>query len=218
MPRAVLFDLDDTLIDSTVSYVQTMWVTCDALGLPRPSEAALHEAFVTWQDHVEAIFPDYPFADFAARYRRFAQEIPYRAIPGALEALEALSDRPLAVVTNRGIELCALRMRQAGIPAAAFAFIHTLEDLPAAKPDPRALAPALAKLAVDRPEEVIYVGDRPDDARAARGAGVGFVAVLTGTNGPACFEQVGVHPSRVLSSVGCLPTFLRETRAEMKSR
>jgi len=221
MPRAVLFDLDDTLIDSTVGYVQTMWCTCDALGLPRPGSEVLHEAFVTWQDHVEAIFPEVPFADFAARYRRFAQEIPYRAIPGALETLELLSDRPLGVVTNRGIDLCGLRMRQAEIPAESFAFIHTLEDLPAAKPDPRALEPALHLLGVEHPAEVIYVGDRPDDARAARAAGVGFVGVLTGNSSPAHFAEVGVGASRILSSVRDLPNFLSDRGGageEMNSR
>jgi phosphoglycolate phosphatase len=101
-------------------------------------------------------------------------------------------------------------MWQAGIPQEAFDFIHTLEDIPAAKPDPRALGPALEKLAPLVREEVVYVGDRPDDARAARGAGVGFVGVLTGTNGPACFERAGVERHALLDSVRGLPCFLRK--------
>jgi len=208
MTRAVLFDLDDTLIDSSVGYVRTMWRTCDALGLPRPPECQIREVFPTWQEHVERLLPGLPFEVFAARYRSFVEEIPYRAIPGAVATLEALANRRLGVVTNRSRELCRLRMAQAEIPEEAFEFILTVEDLPEAKPSPRAFAPVLPRLAPVSRYDMVYVGDRCDDARAARGAGIAFVGVLTGSEGPEQFESAGVARSRLLQSVCSLPAFL----------
>jgi len=209
MPRAVLFDLDDTLINSSVGYVRTMWRTCDVLGLPRPSEASLRWVFPTWEAHVEALFPEVSFEQFSRSYEQFVEEIPYLAIPGAVEALAALGNRRLAVVTNRGRGLCRLRMEQAGIPEDAFEFILTVEDLPAAKPHPRALEPALQRLDGVLARDVVYVGDRSDDGRAALGAGVGFVGVLTGGEEPESFERIGVERSRILQSVCSLPAFFR---------
>jgi len=216
MARAVLFDLDDTLIDSSVGYVRTMWRTCDALGLPRPLESQIREVFPSWQAHVERLLPGFPFEVFAARYRSFVEEIPYRAIPGAVATLEALANRRLGVVTNRGRDLCRLRMEQAGIPEDAFEFILTVEDLPEAKPSPRAFAPALPRLAPVAPRDMVYVGDRCDDARAARGAGISFIGVLTGSDGPEQFESAGIARSRLLQSVCSLPAFLDRGAAALR--
>lgn len=212
MVRAVLFDLDDTLIDSTRNYVKTMWRTCDELGLPRPAEARLKAGFVTWRDHVEAIFPDVAFEAFATQYRIHAHEIPYPAIPGALDVLEELAHCQLGIVTNRDKGLCGLRMSQAGIDASHFDFIHTVEDLPAAKPHPQALEPAISRVAPLAREEILYVGDRGDDARVAQSAGVGFVAVLTGVMGADAFVALGVSQACILDSVSELPSYLRRTR------
>ncbi len=210
MIRAVLFDLDDTLIDSTRNYVKTIWRTCDSLGLPRPVEKLLHEPFVTWQDHVEAIFPGVAFEEFSTQYRQHAHEIPYLAIPGALESLDALADYLLGVVTNRGKSLCGLRMSQAGIAPERFDFILTLEDLPGAKPHPQALEPAVERVAPLPRNEILYVGDRPEDAQVAQSAGVRFVAVLTGVIGPEPFGALGVPRADILDSVSALPCYLRK--------
>ncbi len=210
MIRAVLFDLDDTLIESTSNYVKTMWRTCDNLGLPRPPEKLLQQGFVTWRDHVEAIFPEIVFEVFAKQYRKHAHEIPYLAIPGALETLDALADRRLGVVTNRGKDLCGLRMSQAGIDPERFDFILTLEDLPGAKPHPQALEPAVERVAPLPRHEILYVGDRLEDARVAQSAGIGFVGVLTGVVGPEPFEALGIPRSDILDTVCGLPCYLRK--------
>jgi HAD superfamily hydrolase (TIGR01549 family) len=212
MVRAVLFDLDDTLIDSTRNYVKTIWRTCDELGLPRPAEALLKAGFVTWRDHVEAIFPEVVFETFASQYRIHAHEIPYPAIPGALDVLEELAHRQLGIVTNRDKGLCGLRMSQAGIDVSHFDFIHTVEDLPGAKPHPQALEPAVLQVAPLARDEILYVGDRPEDARVAQSAGIGFVAVLTGVMEAEAFAALGVSEACILDSVRELPNYLRNTR------
>lgn len=56
------------------------------------------------------------------------------------------------------------------------------------KPDPEGLLLALARLGV-KPEEAWYIGDTLIDAKAAEGAGVEFIGVLTGTTTKAEFQQ-----------------------------
>lgn len=212
MARAVLFDLDDTLIASTPAFFATLRRTAAALGLPEPDAEALSVEFPSWPERVAHLFPGVAFERFDAHYRRLVEEIPFEPIRGAAEALRRLRPRPLGIVTNRARALCGLRMRQGGVPEDLFEFVLTLEDLPAAKPDPGALAPALVRLRERdpglAPEEVLYVGDRVLDARAAAGAGVGFVAVLTGVETAAAFRAAGVPEARILASVAELPELL----------
>lgn len=212
MTRAVLFDLDDTLIASTRSFFATLRRTAVELGLPEPGPADLAVELPSWPERVAHLFPGIAFERVDAHYRGLVEVIPFEPIRGAAEALRSLRPRPLGIVTNRVRTLCGLRMRQGGVPEDLFEFVLTLEDLPAAKPHPEALAPALARLERTLPElapaDVLYVGDRVLDAEAAAGVGVGFVAVLTGVETAAAFRAAGVTPDRILPSVAELPALL----------
>lgn len=213
MPRAVVFDLDDTLIASTPGYLATMRRTAAELGLAEPDVQASLRPFSSWREAVEALFPDVSFVKFSQHYQTLVKEIPYRAVDGAVEALEALRhNRLLGIVTNRERRLCALRMEQAGISAQLFDFIFTAEDLPAAKPHPRSLEPAFKALnghgRTIQAQDVIYVGDRVQDGQAAQGAGSVFVGVLTGVDTASDFSDAGFARDTILSSVRELPTYL----------
>lgn len=213
MPRAVVFDLDDTLIASTPGYLATMRRTAAELGLAEPDTQGLLRPFSSWREAVETLVPDVSFVKFAQHYQTLVKEIPYRAVDGAVGALEALRhNRPLGIVTNRERRLCALRMEQAGISAQLFDFIFTAEDLPAIKPHPRSLEPAFKALnghgRTIQAQDVIYVGDRVQDGQAAQGAGSVFVGVLTGVDTANDFSEAGFTRDTILSSVRELPTYL----------
>jgi len=66
------------------------------------------------------------------------------------------------------------------------------EDVARAKPAPDALHAALSRLDVGA-DRALYVGDHPVDAEAAAGAGVPFVAVLTGPSRRDEFGAYAVH-------------------------
>jgi phosphoglycolate phosphatase len=210
--RAVLFDLDDTLIASTPAFFATLRRTARELGLAEPDDERLRVEHTSWEERIASLFPGTSVEGFDAHYHGLVEQIPFEAIPGAVAALHALRPLPLGIVTNRGRRLCDLRMQQGGVPATMFEFVLTVEDLPAPKPDPAALVPALERLAERlpglAPEEVCYVGDRVLDAQAAAGAGVAFVAVLTGTESAASFAACGVPRERMLPSVVELPRLL----------
>jgi putative hydrolase of the HAD superfamily len=103
----------------------------------------------------------------------FMASIRFDAIPGALEALEALRRRglALAVVSNWDIGL-AEHLERIGAEH-LFSAVVTSAEAGAAKPDPAAFGLALARLGVE-PERALHVGDEPEDEQGASGAGMLF--------------------------------------------
>jgi phosphoglycolate phosphatase len=114
------------------------------------------------------------------------------------DTLVALKARglKLAVVTNKADRPTAKLI--AALDLASFFDAVVGGDVPFRKPDPRHVLAGLAALGV-RPPEAAFVGDSPNDAKAARAAGVRFLAVPYGyAHGPV--EALGAD--RTLGSFG----------------
>ncbi|MCX4245025.1 HAD family hydrolase [Paraliomyxa miuraensis] len=210
MPRDLIFDLDDTLIESFPSYVQLHTRIAVELGWRIPSRHELVEYGPTWQATLVRMWPDHDLAPFMARYDQLADDLPYRSVPGAVAALHRLraQGHRLWVVTKRERLRLAQRLRQAELPIALFEGVFCNEDVPEPKPSPRCFEP-IADALGRAPSRPVYVGDRDDDRMAAQSAGIEFVAVCTGPERSMGFPYE--HPvSHVLPSVTSLPAWLRE--------
>jgi phosphoglycolate phosphatase-like HAD superfamily hydrolase len=57
--------------------------------------------------------------------------------------------------------------------------------------------------------QILAIGDHPDDYLAAHGAGIKFVGVLTGIYDRDDFSQHGLSPEEVIESVASLPEYLK---------
>ncbi|MDH5833212.1 phosphoglycolate phosphatase [Luteimonas kalidii] len=189
VPRAMLFDLDGTLVDSAHGIAWAVNQTLAELGHPAADEPLvrtwigegarflLHRAL----RHAGADLPDGEGFDrvFALLMRHYATSLPRqaRAYPGADAALRGLRERGIAVAlcTNkpqRFIDplLDALDWR------ALFDGIVGGDTLPECKPSALPLL-HLAR-AFDVPVEAcLLVGDSHTDAAAARAAGMPLVLV-----------------------------------------
>jgi phosphoglycolate phosphatase-like HAD superfamily hydrolase len=218
----LIFDLDDTLIESFPEYVRLHQRIAGDLGWQIPSASELVHYGPTWEDTLARLWPNTTLDPFLERYEAVAHEHPYRAITGVPEALGQLRERghSLWIVTKRSRTRLVQRMDQAGLARELFAGIFALEDQPIAKPHPRCFEPvwdALGPAASIR-EQAIYVGDREDDHIAAREAGLGFVGVRTGpehhTRSPNQADSWldALPDEHVLDSAADLPTWL-EARA-----
>lgn len=183
--RAVLYDFDGTLADTTElimrSYRHTMGVHLGEV----PPDAAWMTGFGTPLETQIRRFArtDEEYAAMLNTYRNF-QSLEYsalvRAFPGALEVVSTLAQRgvSLAIVTSRhrestirGIELCGL--------VDLFPEIVTPEDVTHAKPHPEPVLCALERLGVQA-DEALFVGDSPHDMAAGRAAGTFTAAALWG--------------------------------------
>lgn len=99
------------------------------------------------------------------------------ALPGALEALQAVGERA-AIVTSAGRELLTRRLQAAGIPLPRI--VVTAEDTDRGKPAPDPYLHAARRLGVE-PADCLVVEDAPAGIRSGRAAGAATMAVMTST-------------------------------------
>jgi 2-phosphoglycolate phosphatase len=188
-PAAVVFDLDGTLIDSRGDIVASVNHALVATGRrPLPGQSivrhvgdgarALCARVAELPESSEEVEPI--VTEFIAYYRRHPIDFT-RWMPGAQEALEALSDMgdmSLGICTNKprvttDAVLSALGIRN------RFRAVVAGGDVPDRKPAPGPLLYA-AKLLGQPPERLVMVGDGPQDIECARRTGARAVAVEGG--------------------------------------
>jgi phosphoglycolate phosphatase len=195
---AVIFDFDFTLADSSAGATECANYALRGLGLPEADAATIHTTIgLSLHAGFEALtgLADPPLAErFASLFVEHADRVVadrtvvYDYVPDVLTALRR-REVPLGIVSTK------FRYRIEHILAREklvehFGVIVGGEDVARHKPDPEALLLALDRMGC-RADDAIYVGDHPVDARAARAAGVRFIATLTGTSGPEAFAGTG---------------------------
>jgi phosphoglycolate phosphatase len=205
----VIFDLDDTLIESFPTYARLHQKVAAEMGLPVPSREDLVTYGATWEETLAALWPGADLAAFIRRYDEIANDHPYPAIAGAPAALATLraAGHSLWIVTKRSRRRLYDRLGQAQIPVALFDGIFPAEDQPRTKPSPECFTPVWAALG-ERPAASVYVGDRHEDRHAAEAAGIGFYAVLTGPEVSRGFPG-DLPADSIMASVAELPTRLK---------
>ena len=186
--RAVLFDLDGTLIDSAPD----LGVAADKMrvdrGLPslpleryRPMAGAgargmLGVAFGITPEH-----PDYAALreEFFVNYENCMTERTY-VFQGIAELITQLLGQGLAwgVVTNKSMRFTQPLTQRMSLFATASAVVAG-DSTPHAKPHPAPLLEAARQLRLE-PARCIYVGDDERDVAAGLAAGMGTVAATYG--------------------------------------
>jgi len=206
--RDLIFDLDDTLIESFPCYVRLHRQIAAELGWRVPTRDDLVEYGPTWPATLARLWPTHDIDAFIHRYGELADQHPYPAVPGVRDALDELrgAGHRLWVVTKRDRLRLDQRLEEADLHAMLFEGIYCNDEVPEPKPSPRCFEPITTALG-RAPTRPIYVGDRDDDRIAAQAAGIEFVAVCTGPEHALGFPHG--HPStHVLPSVVELPEWL----------
>jgi sugar-phosphatase len=200
---AVLFDLDGVLVESreATERVWLDWAHANGIGEDE-LRSAMHG--VRSVEVVRALRPELDaVAESEAIERRQAEDVAgLRAIPGAAEALRALKEERVAVVTSATRELAAARLGAVGIELPAV--VVYAGDVSRGKPDPEGYLTAARRLGVD-PAEALVVEDSPPGIEAGRAAGAATVAV-TSTHAAGEVAAADV----VISSMEVLPGVLRD--------
>jgi phosphoglycolate phosphatase len=192
-PRALLLDLDRTLVDieSHVDYCAALADLHERFTLPKgratPDTTGWGRCTIDVIRFLVALAgsPEYAAASGLVAEYELAGAAHAQPMPGLVEFLEAIAGVPRAVVTLCGPEATALVLAEQGI--AADAVVPRRPDL-RPKPYPDQAEAALAALGVAR-DEAVVIGDSAWDLEMARAAGVPFIGV---TNGRETAEFAGV--------------------------
>lgn len=205
-PRAIIFDLDGTLVDTVGTRVDAWMAVFPRFGIePHPeylaplmgSDGKYLARMVAAEYGVDLRPGDDAEIDLQAGAEFRVLNANPRVLPAVVETLEGLTDRgmPWAVATS-------------SLPADARASVQALglrslplvcdgSDVEHAKPAPDLLLKAARLLEVD-PGGTWYIGDSRWDMVAARAAGMRAIAVLTGATTAEALAAAGadvIYPS-----------------------
>lgn len=180
MIKAVVFDLDGTLLDTIPDIAAALNCALERCGLPtHPVRACEQFVGSGIREAVSRALPqDCPeevrervLAAYLERYPGHCMEqtAPY---PGVRELLDGLVRRGLALgVLSNKTQAPAQRIVRHYFPDIPFRCVLGRVDSRPLKPDPAAAAPVLEALALP-PAEIAYVGDSGTDMAFALAAGM----------------------------------------------
>ncbi|VVB54433.1 Phosphoglycolate phosphatase [uncultured archaeon] len=207
MVKAVLFDVDGTLIDSIQPIYLKFASTAKEMGLRVPSfEEFRSHVGRPWDEILLRLWPDFDPDDFTRVYRRTPEVV--LPFPNLEEVFTSLSGRyRLGILTSRGKKSMLEHMKHGGIDVGIFEVVLSKDDLRKTKPDPEALRHGAEEFGLPV-SEVLYVGDALIDARCAKAAGMPFVAVESGGTPAEEFRKEGFVD--VIKSVAELSKFIEK--------
>jgi phosphoglycolate phosphatase len=184
--RALIFDLDGTLIDSKQDLIRSVNAMLVAMGheklhqdtisryighgAPKLVARALGNG-TSEQERQHAL------KFFLAHYEEHKLDST-RPYPGVAEALEELRELPMAVLTNKPVRVSRRILEGLGL-AKYFRAVYGGNSFETKKPDPLGAKKILEEFGA-RAEEALMVGDSEVDVQTARNAGVLAAAVNYG--------------------------------------
>ena len=200
MYKAVLFDMDGTVLDTVGDLTDAINVSLEKFGFPARSQEEVKSFLGKGPAHfVNCAVPE--GTDAATKQQVLAFYEPYydshcqiktAPYPGIMELLHCLKNRgiQLAVISNKQEPAVkALAARHFGDLLALA--VGTSDSIPC-KPNPAAVLSAMGELGVEK-SETLYVGDMDVDLNTARNAGIDCVGVAWGFLGRKKLEALGAE-------------------------
>ncbi|HVK88807.1 MAG TPA: HAD-IA family hydrolase [Kofleriaceae bacterium] len=204
--RALIFDLDGTLVDSLEDIALHLNAMLVARGLAPRSRTEIAEwvGYGAEQLVVRAMPHPEQVAEALAELRAYYRARPVvhtRVYAGLASVLDAIAaGRKLAVLSNKPHDL-TVAVVDALLARWPFAVVAGQRAGRPHKPDPAALLDVAAELAIE-PSACVMIGDSEVDVATARAAGVPSIAV-----------SWGLRPQQILVAAG--PDHLVHAPAEL---
>jgi len=210
--KAILFDLDGTLIDSVTDLANSVNHTLAILALPLHTTEEIR-GFVgdgvqklikrsLGQTHTEKF--DEAFGIFMDHYGQHCTDNTV-LYPGVAETLPGLAEKySLGVLTNKSVKFSLKILAALGVRA-YFKEVLGGDSLPTKKPDPEGIFFLADKWDLDPVREMLMVGDHATDIEVGHRAGCQTVFIEGGIG-----RKRGLTPDMVIRSMTELPDLLEK--------
>ena len=186
--RAVLFDMDGTLLDTAPDFIAVAQAMRIARGLDRVPDQQVRDvvsggarAMVLSAFDVDPLSDEFEILrlEFLERYQRHCA-VESKLYEGMAELLSEIEQADLiwGVVTNKPVRFAEPIMQQLGL-ASRSAVLVCPDHVSQSKPDPEPMLLACSQLDLD-PATVLFVGDDLRDIESGRAAGSRTAAVRYG--------------------------------------
>lgn len=187
--KAVLFDLDGTLIDTAPDFIRIINLLCADAGIEAPSNALIRaQVSEGARAMVKLVRPDLDLnsEDLLLLRQRFLQiyaeniAVDTCLFPDMDALLKQLEQHDIAwgIVTNKPRGLSELLLAALDLTARC-AVLVCPDDVTHTKPHPEPMYLAAQQLGI-APEHIVYVGDHPRDIDAGRAAGMPTILAAYG--------------------------------------
>ncbi len=189
MFKAVLFDLDGTLLDTLEDLADSVNVILSSYGMNTfPINDYRYFVGKGLRDLIKCVLPKDQIneqmidkfllamkSEYSKRWN--VNTVPYKEIPDLLDELQRIK-MPMVVLSNKADDFTQIMVKTL-LPKWQFRVIRGLRDEFPPKPDP-ASALQIAKEMRIQPSDFIYLGDTGIDMQTANAAGMYPVGVLWG--------------------------------------
>ena len=200
MKKAVLFDLDGTLLDTLQSLTNIMNAALEKFGAPAVSTdiARLHIGTGP-RDFCLGCLPEdkkHLVDDFLPIYREVQmsyKNTEVQVFPHAIECLKSLKNagKKIAIVTNKSQDAAEVVVAKL-LPEIQFDSILGLRDGIEAKPNPAGALQVLKELGVTN-DEAVFVGDGDTDYLTGKNANMLTYSVLWGYKTKEELQELGAN-------------------------
>lgn len=222
MIKAVIFDVDETLINTGDNTCGGLAKTAQNLKLRVPEDKEMRRLFgLPWRTLVCTLWPEIKDGGvldieyFNQKYMEYGcDEYPISSPPKTADTLKLLKKKNilLGIITSRRYKELPGILKKVGFNVSLFDYVEAHDHNGYGKPDPRVfdnLKKALEEKGI-KSEESVYVGDAIYDYQAASGAGLNFVAFINGAYSEEDFIDAGLDKDLTIKSFDGLPEILVE--------
>lgn len=177
--KAVLFDLDGTLIDTAADFVRIIQDMCREAGKPVVDAATIRtQVSEGARAMVKLVYPELTLNDtvFLQHRQKFLDiygqniAVDTQLFEGMEQLLQDLEQRqiPWGIVTNKPRILSEALLKALHLDERCSVLVCP-DDVVNSKPDPEPMFLAAKQLSIE-PENIVYVGDHPRDIDAGKNA------------------------------------------------
>lgn len=217
--KAIIFDLDGTLINSIDTYCRIVEIVLEKLKFPAVSRQTILDAAANGNFAWNTVLPQMPEAQLKKTHADIRKAVEHiyadkfhrdvRLFPGTEKMIRQMNLHriKLGIVTatpNQNLPQKTAVLSRAGV-LDYFQSIIASDDAPRKKPAPDPLLLCAGHLGLN-PEDCVYIGDTKIDIIAGKAAGMKTIGVLTGFDTKT--KLLKHAPDAVIQSVSDLPEII----------